>query len=69
MPQPTYSYTVVLETGDQNVKTKDHHSDHDTLESWMIKNMPFKVALKPGDQGTLVKEIYEGIDRSGKKIR
>lgn len=68
MPQPSFNYTIVTEAGDRNIKAKAHHSDYSTLELWLKENMPFAAALKPGDQGTLVKEVYEGHDRQGKKV-
>ena len=69
MPQPSFSYTIVTEQGDQNIKTPRPHSDYDTIEAWLRENMPsLNAVFKPGEKGLLVKEIYQGAGRSGNKI-
>jgi hypothetical protein len=69
MPQPQINYTLVTAEGDRNMKTPNHHSDYDSLEQWLKVNFPsFKIGTDNTGSSVIVKEIYEGHNRNGKKI-
>jgi len=66
----SYSYTIVTEKGATNYKTKESVSDFNSIEDWARSQVPNLIAPeKPGGQELKILELYEGYDRSGKKIR
>ncbi|MBL0056844.1 MAG: hypothetical protein IPP31_11825 [Chitinophagaceae bacterium] len=67
---PTYTYTIVTEKGSTNYRTKEPVGDFNSIEDWARASISHLIkAEKPGGPELKILELYEGFDRSGKKIR